>query len=327
MLRRVNASILVGLLLAFIFTSNSLAATNQTTGSGDGLKVSPVRTDLTINPGQEVTVNVYIQNITPFTAQLKVIINNFTANGETGIPALYLKNTNVYNPHGLSQFIAPISNITVAPKQYYDVKVKIKIPANTLGGGYYGAVRFAPANTISNKSVSLSASVASLILVKVPGPNLVQRMNLSSFAVSQNNQVGSFFFSPSNINVVTKFDNTGNVQEEPFGKVILKNMNGRVLMTKEINNSTPPGNVLPSSIRAFSIPLKQLSSFGKYSVSGYFGYGSSGQLLSATTTFYVVSPWIIALAIIVILLVILAIWGMPKLFRAWYRRSIRSEKE
>jgi len=332
MLKRLSTLIISLTTLVLLLSSTSMAAVSTSASSasissGDGLKVSPVRTDVTIEPGHSQIVKLFIQNITKGTATFQVIVNNFTANGESGVPALYLKgNDNESIIHGLKQFIAPISDVTLKANQEKAVNVVITIPKNNAGGGYYGAVRFAPASVTSKNSVSLSASVASLILVTVPGPALRQQLNLSSFVVSQNNQVGSLFFSNKNIKVIAKFDNTGNVQVEPFGKIIVKNSSGKTLLTKSINNAVPPGNVLPDSIRAFKLTLNNLSSFGKYSVSGNFGYGTNGQLLSATTTFYVIAPWIIILVVAIIVIIILVIIFMPKLFRAWYKRSISKQK-
>lgn len=330
MLKRLSTLIISLVVLILAFGAVGMAAvtnsaSSSSISSGDGLKVSPVRTDLTIDPGKTAVVKVFVENITNGTAVLQVIVNNFTARGENGVPALYVKgDTN--NPHGLKQFIAPIGNVTLKSKQEKAVNVVISIPKNNPGGGYYGAVRFAPASVTGKNSVSLSASVASLILVTVPGPSLNQNLNLSNFSVSQNNQVGSLFFSNKNIQVVSKFDNIGNVQVAPFGKIIVKNSSGKVILTKSINKGVPPGDVLPDSIRAFSLTLNNISSFGKYTVYGNFGYGSAGQLLSAKTTFYVIAPWIIVLAVAIIVLIILFIVLMPRIFRAWYKRSISKQK-
>lgn len=312
-------------LLTLMMTTSTIFAASSTTSQStvaNGLKISPVRTDLTIDPGKSVTLPVYITNATNSSTKLQVVIDNFVAKGQNGVPELILGNSNSYDPHGLKRFIAPIGDISLTPHQESFVNVKITIPTNTPGGGYYAAVRVAPATINATKNVTLSASVASLVLVKVPGPGLSQQVAISSFNVQKNNQAGRFFFGSNGLSAVVSFNNTGNVQEEPFGKVTVQNMSGKTILTKSINQVTPPGSVLPSSIRSFSVPLSGLGSFGKYTVSGYFGYGTSGQLLSASTVIYVVAPWIIVLIGVIIVLIIFGIWGMPKLFRYWYRRSI-----
>ena len=322
MLRRFTALLISTVSIIALATQASFAAT-ATSGSSDGMKVSPLRTELTIAPGGTSTVNIDIGNVTNSISRLKTVINDFTAKNETGTPALYLKNSNVYNPHSLRQFVQPVGIITLQPHQQQVVKIVLKVPANTSGGGYYGAVRFEPVSSSSNKNVSLSASVASLILLKVPGPGMKEQVSLSNFAVEDNSQTGSFFFSNKGLGVQAVFDNSGNVQEEPFGKIIVKNMSGKVVLVKDLNTGNPPGNVLPSSQRLFTIPLSHIGSFGKYTIYGNFGYGTTGQLLSAKTSFYVVAPWIIILAIVILVLIIGGIILMPKLFRAWYRRSVK----
>ncbi len=324
MIRR-YAVALVALISLVVFTISPIyAATNNNQGSG--LRVSPVRTDLTINPGKTQTTYVSIRNLTTTKVILQVFINDFSASGNSGNPALNINNTNTYNPHSLKQFVSPINDVTVNPGQTQSIPVVIKIPANNPGGGYYGAVRFAPATNTpdSKKTVELTASIASLILVRVPGPGIKENLNLTGFGVESNNQTSRLFYTNSGLEVVSTFTNQGNVQEEPFGKVSVTNdITGKVVQYLNINDVTPPGNVLPDSSRTFSLKLNKLGSIGKYTIMGNYGYGNNGQLLSAKTTIYVITPiWIVALLSIVILIIAI-IWFTPKLFRAWYRRSIR----
>jgi hypothetical protein len=299
-------------------------------GTGNGLKISPVRSDLTINPGSSQVVDVVVQNVTSSAATLQGVVNDFVADGnETGTPKLIL-NANDFAPtHSLKRLVAPIANFNIAAGATQDVKVKIIVPANAVGGGYYGAVRFAPASADTTKNLALSASVGSLFLVKVPG-NITEQLVIKSFDVrktTDGNQASSFFTSPKSLESVIRFSNTGNIQLEPFGKLSLKK-GGKVLQQVEINNTTPPGNVLPDSIRRFNVPLDKVGSFGKYTLEGDFGYGSSGQLLTATTSFYVVPVALIVIGILLILLILAAIFGLPKLIRGYNRRVIqRSSKK
>jgi hypothetical protein len=85
----------------------------------------------------------------------------------------------------------------------------------------------------------------------------------------------------------------------------------------ELNNVTPAANVLPDSIRKFSIPLKNVGGFGKYRVEGNFGYGSTGQLLSAGTTFYVVPKAILIGFVLLVLLLLFIVFALPKLIRRY----------
>jgi hypothetical protein len=302
------------------------AAPAPAPGSGNGLKISPVRTDVTINAGTSQVVDVFVQNVTGSAATLQGVVNDFVADGnETGTPKLILDSNDFAPSHSLKRLVAPITNFNIASGAQQDVKVKITVPANAAGGGYYGAVRFAPASADTSKNLALSASVGSLILVKVPG-NIVEQLSIKSLDVRKTTNASvasSFFTSPKQIEGVVRFANTGNIQVEPFGKLSLKK-GSKVLQQIEINNTTPPGNVLPDSTRRFNIPLDKVGSFGKYTIEGDFGYGSTGQLITAKTTFYVVPITIIIIIILIILLIIAAIFGLPKLIRNYNRRVIQS---
>ncbi len=288
-----------------------------------GIEVSPVRQDITINPGQSQTINIKVVNVTANTEVLQGIVNDFVASSnETGQPSI-LVGANVYAPsHSLKRFISPLPNITLAPGQEIQVPVTINVPKNAAGGGYYGVVRFGPAGTGSkDQTVTLAGSVGSLVLLTVPG-DIKQQLSIASFDVESNGSPSTYFTSNKHINAVIRFQNEGNIQVAPFGKILLKSRSGKIIASFNVNNVTPPGNVLPNSIRRFSIPVSHLSSFGIYTLEANFGYGTTGQPLSASTVFYVIPLTVIIGFLIFIVLILFLIFGMPKLIAAYNKRVI-----
>lgn len=328
---------IAGLLMAVALVLAGSGSTHAASSGGNGLRISPVRTDLTINPGKSATVNVNVTNVTSAPATLQTIINDFTASpDESGNPAIILDSTQYASSHSLKRFVAPVSAITLQPGQSKIVPIVINIPAKAAGGGYFGAVRFAPANTSLDpgQNISLAGSVGSLILVKVPG-DIKEQLTIASFDARLNGAASSFFTrtkiqrknadsrKTEYITATVRFQNEGNVQVAPFGKILLKNRSGKVLATYEISNSSSPANVLPDSIRKFSVPLDKVGGFGQYKVQGNFGYGSTGQLLSASTTFYVIPLWLIIAFVAGVLLLVFLIFGLPRLVRAYNQRILR----
>lgn len=311
-------ALIVGLVIAnFPLNSSALG--------GNGLRISPVRTDLTIDPGKTGVVDITVTNVQTVAASLSAIVNDFTASpDESGNPDI-LVGPNEYAPsHSLKRFVVPITDtISLAPGESVVVPVTIKVPANAAGGGYFGLVRFAPAGnqSQSGKNLSLAGSVGSLIILTVPG-NIINNLSIASFNVNKGGSTRTIFFSNKGIDVVVRFNNQGNIQEQPFGKILLKNHSKVQLSSIEVNNTQPRGNVLPESIRKFTIPLTHVGSFGAYTVYGNFGYGSNGQLLSAQTTFYVIPLSLIILVIVVIILILLAIFVLPKIVRAYNKKVI-----
>lgn len=318
-IRRALSVLGASLLLALSFTQFAAAA------GGNGLRVSPVRTDVTINPGETKNVSLYVTNVTTNPATLQAIVNDFVANpNESGDPAIILDPKQYAASHSLKRFIQPIDNFTLGPGQQKQVTVVIKVPASAPGGGYYGAVRFAPASdTNNNQTVSLSGSVGSLILAKVPG-DVKEQLSIASFDARKNDRPSTIFFSKNDIDAVVRFQNLGNIQEAPFGKILLKNSSGKVIATYEVNNVDPRGNVLPDSIRKFTTPLgKSVGTIGKFKLEGNFGYGTNGQLLSASTTFYVIPFSFIVGFIALVLFIVFLIFGMPRIVKSYNQRVLR----
>jgi hypothetical protein len=304
-------------------TAATTPAPTASSVGGNGMKVSPVRTDITINPGQSSTVTVNVQNVTSVPANLQVLVNDFVADkNESGQPAIILDATKYAPSHSLKRFITtPIPNLTLQPNEQKAVKVTITVPKDAVGGGYFGAIRFAPASVTNDKNISLAASVGSLILLRVPG-DIKDDLRLASLDVRKGDSVKILFTNGKKIKAAVRFENKGDVQEAPFGKIVLK-QGDKILQTTEINNTDPRGNVLPDSIRKFEIDLTKVGSFGKYNVQGNFGYGTTGQLLSGQTTFYVVPVPIIILAVAAVLLILFLIFGLPKMVRRYNQNVIR----
>lgn len=297
------------------------AVSTQSAGAGNGYKISPVRTDLTLGKGTGKNVTVNIQNVTSQPVELQVVINDFTTDNENGSPALLIDNKNA-PVHGLKQYVVtPKETITLQPNEQKAVSVRINIPLTARAGGYFGAVRFAPAGLNGERTVNLAASVASLILVTVPG-DYKEQMSLASFTITQEGHQRSIFTSPKNLKAEARFKNSGDVHEQPFGKVTVKKGN-KTLYTVEINNTDPKGNVLPDSVRRFNVDLKNVSSFGKYKVEGNFGYGNKGQLLSASTTFYVIPLGLIVVALGVLVLLVFLVFVLPRIVRGHDQRVLR----
>ncbi len=290
--------------------------------NSSGIKVFPIRTDLTIDQGKQTTVNITLQNLTSAKATFAAQVDNFSSYNLKGIPNIIV-NSKSNDQHSIQPFIGPIKNFTVGADQASTVNIPIKVPADTSGGGYYGAIRFIEISSSSEKTVNIDVSVASLILITVPGPQLNQDLALSTFNVDQNNQPGRLFFSNRNLSVNSIFTNDGNVQVEPFGKLTIENMSGKVIKTLSINKSIPPGNVLPNSSRQFTVNISGLSAPGEYKAVGAYGYGDQGRLLTASVTFYVIPAWLVIVLALTIVLIVLGIVFTPKFFRWWYRRSIK----
>jgi hypothetical protein len=329
MRRKIFASFGIIISALAIVVASGTSAMAATAGSGNALRVSPVRTDLEISPGNSKTIDVYVTNMSSETVTLHPVVNDFVAgNDESGTPNILLDSSKPAPLRSFKKYVSALSDFSVKPNEQHDIKVTVTIPAGADAGGYYGAVRFEPADVDSSKNLSLSASVGSLVLVTVPG-DLVEQASIASLETRKVNpqthqeSIGSFFTSGKDLIGAVRIKNSGNVQVQPFGKVQLKK-SGKVIATYEINNTQPRGNVLPDSIRRFEFDIStKATSFGKYTLEANLGYGSKGQLLTSTKSFYVVPVPILITVAAVLLIIAFAVLVLPKMIKSYNRRIVQ----
>lgn len=288
-----------------ISPSSSAQSSGTTTNSANTLKVSPVRTDIQIQPGESKTVQVTVTNLTDSPVSVAPITNDFVAGDDRGTPALILDADKFAPSHSLKRFMAPLSDMTIPAKQSKTVNVVITVPITAQAGGYFGAIRFAPSDPNSGGQVNLNASVASLILLTVPGET-VERISLEDFQIQQNGSAQSFFNTPDNLEATFLFKNDGNLQIGPFGILSVK-QGDKVVYQTTFNDQNQRDMILPDSSRRWEIPLKDIGNFGHYDVVATFTYGTKNQTIEVARSFWVIPQWVIITAIAVVIGLILLI--------------------
>ena len=308
--------LVLGNTTAFAATKSAASPTVNT----QQLKISPVRTDLTIAPGTTGTVKVIVTNLT-VAITVEPIENDFVAGGEEGQPALILSPDSYAPSHSLKRFMLPLQNVTIPPLSGVSVPVQIVVPKTAQAGGYFGAIRFEPTSggSSNTNSVALSESVASLILMTVPGPTFEQ-LSLTNFNVQQNGSSSSNFRTPNDLSLYLRFENLGNLQEAPFGQIYVQH-GKKVVYTYNFNQTQPQNEILPDSYRLWTIPLKGMGKFGKYTVGATLTYGTKGTSIDITKTIWIIpTTYIIAGVIILVALIVLIGGGV--IFPKSYKRKI-----
>lgn len=298
------------------------ASQNALKNTANSLEISPLRTDLTIQPGTSKSVTVRITNLTDGAVSLDPIENDFIAGDENGTPAIILDQNSYAPTHSLKRFMMPLPNFTLGPKATKAVNLQINVPPGAQPGGYFGALRFAPTSQ-SGLPISLNSSVASLILMTVPGPTL-EKLTLTNFDVQQNGNAASNFRTPNNLSLLVRFRNDGNLQEAPFGQVVVQK-GKKVLYTYNFNQQDPKQEILPDSARRWEVPLKNLGKFGKYTISGTFGYGN-GESIDISKSVWIIPTTYIIAAIAIIVILILLIVGIRLFLKSYRRRVLRGAR-
>lgn len=308
---------------AYAVTKPAATNTNSVSNATNSLKLSPLRSDVTLNPGDSGTVKTYVTNTTKDTIALKVIENDFVSGDEKGTPSIIVDENSYAPSHSLKRFMTPLPNITVAGNSTQEVDVHVVVPKTAQAGGYYGAIRFAPAAS-GSQQIALSSSVASLVLLTVTGPT-VEQMTLTNFDVQQNGGTATNFRTPDNLGLLIRFQNKGNLQEGPFGQINVQK-GKKVIYKYDFNIDTPRDQILPDSARRWQVPLKNLGKFGKYTISGTFGYGTKGQTINIEKTVWIVPTTVILGIGAAVVILIVGIGGAYVFLRSYKRRILRSSR-
>lgn len=327
----VRLLLLIAAIVGIVSFANSAVSaqttTTKTNGSGNNLKISPLRTDLTLRPGESRSVSVTIENLETKPVYLKPIQNDFVAgNEESGEPAIILDENEFAPVHSLKRFMEPLTPILVQGGEQKEVKVVINVPQNASAGGYYGAIRFAPARPDGSSVVNVSGSVASLIILTVPG-NLTESLQLTDFSILQDGKKASRLSSPKNVSVLLRMENKGNIQLAPYGNLsVLKDGSTEPVFSTNINDTKPAGLVLPDSARKFDIPIENLENFGKYTFRIVMGYGTNNETIELEKTVWIIPSTYIVGGIIGVTFLIVLITAIVLALRAYKKRIIRHSR-
>lgn len=281
----------VGLLYAGINDNASAQTARSPQQATNTLRVSPLRTDISLDPGEASVVRVTIANPSSQSVTVKAAVNDFTTQDEDGTPAILLDEVSAMPKHSLKQFLAPVEDIVLAPKAAKAVEVRVRVPAGAEAGGYFGAIRFTPIASGAASDVNTSASVASLIILTVNGA-APEQLDLTTFLVRQKGKAKQVFFTDEALSIATRFANSGNVQAGPFGRVSVTK-GDTVVYETDFNGATPRGLVLPDSARRWDIPLGEIGGLGRYTAHATFTYGQTNQTIEVSKSFWIVPKWIV----------------------------------
>jgi hypothetical protein len=307
---------------ASLVGGSQVLAVGSTTNNLNTLKISPVRSDITVAPGTSRKVTMKVTNITKAPMTVRPIENDFVAGDEKGTPALILDEDKYAPTHSLKRFMAPLKDVTIPAGETKEIPLMITVPADAKAGGYYGAVRFAPVANDGSKSVNLNASAASIVLLTVPG-DLVEKLNLTNFDIKKDDKpVSGFVSNPDNLSLALRFENKGSVQAAPFGQIYVKE-GDKVVYTYDFNQGDPRDMVLPDSARRWDVPLDKLGKFGKYTIGATFTYGKENKSIEISKTIWVIPTAYIIGAIVGLLVLIGLIVGIWYFLRHYKRRVLR----
>jgi hypothetical protein len=340
--------------LALLLAATTLFTTASVSASSNGLGISP-RKDYSIQPGKSISDTIYIENLsTTQDLDVQLSLVDFGAQNETGAPALRLGDNIPQTPWSLKPFIKLPGTLHIAAGKSTYAPVSIAIPAGQGAGSYYSAIQYKAVNPETKQKVNIAASTATLVFVTVPG-DAKEQLIMKQFGAWQSTAdqlSGSFksmYVGASPKELAYRFENDGNIAEQPSASILIKNMFGRNAV--EIQDANPKKQLaLIGQTRRIQVCMKTSVLNdpantndsqggvkqeicddpglmpGRYTAQIALFYGintDNAQELQATTTFWYFPWWFIIGSIVVIIALVILIWLIRRAFWGGPRRRYR----
>lgn len=329
-MRRLATYILIfGLSVSSLLPLSALAVaapSKPPTMAGQGIEISPPIIELKADPGQILTTEIKLRNITKGDLTVSGLADDIKTEGETGVPQILFDEKEATR-YSLKYWIPTLPTIQIAPGQIKSVNVTINIPSNAEPGGHYGVIRFtASASALSDKTgLALSTSLGSLVLLRINGA-IQERSSLLDFYASKGGRAGHFFESLP-LTFVERIKNEGTIHIKPSGNIDITDLFGHKVATLDFNGA-PSHIILPDSIRRFEQIFGQ-DVVGKRFMFGYYRadlgylYGDNNSVVKRTFGFWVI-PY--RLILLWLLLLVGVLWVVKRLLRSYKQKILRQSR-
>jgi len=269
-------------------------AESASVNAAQGLEISPALVELNAEKGKTYNIQLTVTNVTSSDLAYSSSVDDFNSKDESGTPHILLDST-LPATASIKSWVSTLATFSLKAHKSQMVVAQVKIPNDAEPGGHYGVVRFSGhAPELEDSGVGLSASAGALVLIRVSGA-ITEQASVASFFTARNNNQSSLF-EQSPITFVARVKNEGNIHVKPVGSIELRDMFGGLVSTMPINEEK--SNVLPDSTRRFETTFNKNWMIGRYSASLTLGYGTTGQALTATTSFWVIPYKVILVALL-----------------------------
>lgn len=322
------------IILSFVFFTIVVGMFGKITPAF-ALTVSPVRLEITGDPGTTIQTDIEVFNEQSEEQGEKVFFTsfeNFEPSGDSGSPRF------IGAKNGLATWIKGPSKVTLDSGIRSIVNFSIEIPKDAEPGGHFAAVFFGTGDPSlqGNEQISVGGKIGVLILLRVSG-EVPEGGGLLNFAVKDSQK----FFTMLPVSFEYRLNNTGGDRVVPKGEIKIKNTIRLTSATLLVNENQ--GSVLPSSTRKFTVVwgqdlvssanVKEDSNLGFFDIAQkqwndfHFGWytavldiswGLTNQTANATFDFFVL-PWQLLIIIFVVLIIV---WFLGRIILKKYKQSI-----
>ena len=328
-MRRVGVilSAFSALVLCILMPASTLAASSS-------LGVNP-RRDYTIKPGDKISDTLFVRNLSMTDAlTMNISLVDFQAQGQTGAPALLLKQSQPTR-WSLKPYMTIQKSITIAPNKSADIPFTITIPTTMGPGSYYSAILYSADSGGNHSNLNLSGSDTTLVFVRIPGQanDSLQMTNFGAFTPTSDGTTGvygSFYGATAPKYLAYEVKNAGNVAEQPSGSIMIKDTFGKQVklyqdanpnknlvligQTRRVDFCLNPQQV-SKTVNGVKSQVEQCNSFnfkpGRYTADLDLFYGtdgSSAREIKGVASFWYLPPWFIIAVVVILAIIAGIIW-------------------
>lgn len=328
MLKKCKTIFIIAVIMTAILCLNAESVLAQR--NGVGIKISPIRIENLVDPGEIMSDYVEVFNESNTRVTYYVYLKDFKAGDETGAPRLIAPGSE--DGYFLASWIDITGEgIELGPGESKKVPFTITVPETTGPGGYYGGIYFGTQppkldveGAEKGAGIAIAQQTGCLILLQVKGDALEEAR------IREFNTAKDLYSTPFDVEFFVRVENLGNVHVKPHGAVTITNMFGKEVAMIRFNEKG--GNVLPNSIRKFTkINWKGDWGFGRYKASLGLSYGTptdmggQGKKSLFSEKYIWVMPWRIIIPTLLTLIFFTALLYL--LLRLYKNKAIRRAME
>jgi hypothetical protein len=253
------------------------------------LRIAPLSYDLAINPGEEKSGKLFLENGANGDLEIQAEFSDFFVDdaGKYIFSDGWQIENQELKPYLMKNWITvDRDNFELRKNESVVINYKISVPQDANLGGHYGVIFFRTlCNSEQDKAVvatdkstlCVSGRVGTLFLVQVGGladrAGKIEKVEVPKFSISDKADVS------------IEIRNVGNTHFKPEGEVLAKNLFGQAVYKMKIKDKT----LLPTTSHIFSGILERKDMVGFYKIDGYVKDGNGNELKFRRRLF--MPPW------------------------------------
>lgn len=267
---------------------------------GMALTVSPAKTELYVNPGDNLILQFIVRNDDPVDGYIYPKVQGFSE--DEGGSKIFLDKT----PE--TEWVFLPSEISAPSQKEIKVDVKINVPEDAPPGGHFLAIGFSslPPKGKENGNVAIGVNVIGLVYINVSGQT-VEKASISNFNLK------SFVLNlPLKLSYTVK--NDGNTYIRPRGEIVFTNIFGQKSGAILINPRDL--QILPNKEKVLETSWEPKFAFGPYKVNFNMSYGKA-ETLQFSKWIFIASLKQIIIFIIVMFFLVVVVPALIKKYNRW----------